>query len=804
MRKSLGGPFVILLISRVFGLLREILISVAFGFSKITDAFYQSTFSVVALQTVANGPFTTAFSARFAHASDADRGAHLRYYMRLAVQIGAALAIALAAAAIVCATLWPAGAFLALPLAILTPAVLGTAVTGYVYAVATAFGRIATAALVLFVANAVFVLGVVVLWLAGQSLTSWTLPALYSFAALVGTAFALQVYRRLLGETARGSDASVRPKPIQGFGLAFLFAGVETAFFLLTQSIILILAGLAGAGWASAISVVQRIVFSINGLVISPAATLLMLRVAKDQRNGLAPFLRALISVAFGLAAFGALLSFVAPLLLHAFLPATSPRHATASQIITLLPAFAAWLVPLGVNVVICRVMFGLKLDRLYTSATVVGYALANVARLAVFSVLGLASAIVAGAAVELLCVVYLAIRTRGHLLAQVKTDGEASPDLVLFTMAYHSGMGRFACELTNGAGRVGGDAVVFIAPKMDHEPLVGRRVLFRRPIASGARWRKIASLVAMNLEAWRAVWRESRPGATFIMIDLYSTVPLSIVPVWIARLRGAATVLNLHDFYPHALRFPRRLAGLERWLYRMAYRQFSLIAAMKEEQVGRLVDEAGVARSRIVVIEHGAFPIEGLQYPALDDDVFRVLILGSLRANKMILESITAVHALQAEHRRLALRVAGAPRREERAYWRQCQEALRDIENLELTDRFIADEEMAGVLSGVDALLCPYGGFDSQSGVSIVGVSNGVPLVATRSAFVAGAEALAEVQRPVTSESIAAALDSAMRQPRAERLRHAEAQREAFLAQSHWTRAIERILAALGATSNA
>lgn len=373
-----------------------------------------------------------------------------------------------------------------------------------------------------------------------------------------------------------------------------------------------------------------------------------------------------------------------------------------------------------------------------------------------------------------------------------------APPALAVFTMAFHSGMGKVACEFAKAASRRLNEDFVFVAPRMESEPAGLRRIFIRRPLREGARWRKLVSLIAMNLDSYRATWRAASHSSIFLMVDLYSTVPFSIMPVWIARTRGARTVLNLHDFYPHASRFPRALRPFERWLYRMAYRQFDLIAAMKPDQVGRLEREAGVDRHKIVVVEHGAFSIEGVKPPLEESDVTRVLILGSLRANKNILESIEAVRRLQAQIPGLTLRIAGAPRREDGDYWEKCQQALRGIESLEATIRYVEEHEMPGILSEVDVMLCPYEGFDSQSGVSIVAVSNGLPLLATDCAKVRDADSFESIARPATAETIVAALVNFFTVPRRERLRRAAEQQQRFLLRSPWSEAIDIVLAAM------
>ena len=53
----------IVIISRAFGFLREMVISAVFGFSKFTDLFYQFSFYPTYLFAILTGPFTTALAS---------------------------------------------------------------------------------------------------------------------------------------------------------------------------------------------------------------------------------------------------------------------------------------------------------------------------------------------------------------------------------------------------------------------------------------------------------------------------------------------------------------------------------------------------------------------------------------------------------------------------------------------------------------------------------------------------------------------------------------------------------------------
>jgi hypothetical protein len=94
-------------------------------------------------------------------------------------------------------------------------------------------------------------------------------------------------------------------------------------------------------------------------------------------------------------------------------------------------------------------------------------------------------------------------------------------------------------------------------------------------------------------------------------------------------------------------------------------------------------------------------------------------------------------------------------------------------------------------VLAGVDAMLCPYAGFDSQSGVAVTGVSNGVPVIATAAAQVAAVDLAAAPWPQVASGADAGAIAAAVRGfiaiPAPARLAFAAALQRRFLAAAGW-----------------
>jgi glycosyltransferase involved in cell wall biosynthesis len=160
-------------------------------------------------------------------------------------------------------------------------------------------------------------------------------------------------------------------------------------------------------------------------------------------------------------------------------------------------------------------------------------------------------------------------------------------------------------------------------------------------------------------------------------------------------------------------------------------------------------------------------------------------------------------VRQLRGEGCQVSLRIAGAPRREDAAYWaRCCAEIPYGDPGFDIQPRFIADDELAEVLSGADAMLCPYAGFDSQSGVAVMGVSNGLPVIATAAARVGHVDLAAapwpQVADIADAEAIAEAVRGFIAIPAAARQAFAAELQSRFLAAAGWETLAARYVEAM------
>lgn len=410
MFRAMRSGVLVMALSRVVGISREFLLAIAFGFTGTTDIFYQAIFPMACAIAIMTGPFTTAFAARFAGQSVDQKRSQL---WDIEAKIAWVALIVTVLSWLAATVMWclPFGNLkqISVPVAVLSPALGAALFIGYVSAVSTSAGQIALAATGYLFANAAFLFGLVLVWVFAPSPAPWLLPLLYALGMLfaLGPAFAVRAkFRNDLPRTA-----PVKRMPIAGLGRSLGLAMLESGVFLLTQFLVLLLASLQGTGVASAAALSQRISLSIVGLFVLPFASLVMLRVISSPQTAHRELLRNLVLlVVILLFGSGVLVALIAPIA-HRFLAPDS-----AALLISVLPAFALWAIPLGINAFLSRVMFGLGLDRTFTGISIGGYVIANVMRVVAFPFGGVMTAVVAGALVEICLSIVLMRITVQHL----------------------------------------------------------------------------------------------------------------------------------------------------------------------------------------------------------------------------------------------------------------------------------------------------------------------------------------------------------------------------------------------------
>lgn len=305
-------------------------------------------------------------------------------------------------------------------------------------------------------------------------------------------------------------------------------------------------------------------------------------------------------------------------------------------------------------------------------------------------------------------------------------------------------GLTHYAYNLSLALGERGHD-VTFVTTadyELEQTVPIPANVQIRKPIGRITR-RIRAALVgpalrlALRAEAiWDAVAvavlaRQIRPD----VIHLHCTNAAAVVYLAALRLIGRPVVYTAHVVTPHeAFRFQ----GV---IYRKIYQWSDLIVAHSQVDRARLIDEFRLDETRVTVIPHGEYGffdqagqppdrVSARQSLGLEPYSEVALFFGYIREYKgldVLLDSWPAVVRARPKAR---LVIAGDPvnlesaRRDELEAWARRLGAVSRFEYIPFTD-------VARYFSVADVLVMPYRSI-SQSGVLFLGLSLGVPIVAT------------------------------------------------------------------------
>jgi glycogen synthase len=211
--------------------------------------------------------------------------------------------------------------------------------------------------------------------------------------------------------------------------------------------------------------------------------------------------------------------------------------------------------------------------------------------------------------------------------------------------------------------------------------------------------------------------------------------LPLGFVFVFLAKLRGCSTVLTAHDPVPHRWRLPSRLRWFESGMLKFLYRLVDCVVVHNRFGKSVLVTEFSVPEGRIAIVPHGAngrLEDRASPYPA--SDCLRLLAFGDIRENKGLHLAIRAVQmAASGFQVPVRLTIAGRAHAAEAGYWEECKRLIAvQPEGIEVIDRRIREDELQPLFARHHAVLLPYTGFFSESGVATLALLHCRPLLAT------------------------------------------------------------------------
>ena len=335
--------------------------------------------------------------------------------------------------------------------------------------------------------------------------------------------------------------------------------------------------------------------------------------------------------------------------------------------------------------------------------------------------------------------------------------------ELCVVTKTWRSGAAWHLHELVRSLAEAG-LTITLIAPAAEPAAREARhprihRVRIPREWSGGGRGPAVRAWASLRRigAGFVAVLGARRRCATFLVTipdPLVFTLPLFAL----LRLSGARLIFLVHDAEPHAWRLPRALRRVEHAAHGLSYRLATDLVVLAPSVRERLVAGFGMAKSKIRVVPHG--PLSIASVPPLPGNG-RLLLFGTLRRNKRVLEVIEAVLLARQLDPGVTLVVAGEPHPQERDYWARCEAAMAADRNaFELRLGYLPDDELPELVAGVDAFVLAYDDFESASGVAIVAALAGRPLIATDAGslgplFEAGL-AGERIARPVTAAGIA------------------------------------------------
>lgn len=324
--------------------------------------------------------------------------------------------------------------------------------------------------------------------------------------------------------------------------------------------------------------------------------------------------------------------------------------------------------------------------------------------------------------------------------LKELKTTRIATlSNICIVTKVWESGTAWYARELARGLIELG-VRVALVAPAFkpseleldltdDQQSLFLRRKTTREDNSNPNKIFRYWSKLLRILDGVIAVVRlRSR-----FKIYLFSMPDPIISPLLflLLRLSGARVLLVVHDPFPHGLTITERSNWLLRLKLKILYLTPSALIILTEGGKKVVNQQFGVNLSKIFPIPHPGFgsivekPIEGTG---------RLLVFGSIRPDKNILEVILAVKQARLRWPTLRLHIAGNPGGGNEAYWATCLAAIQDDPAGFVIDaRFIQESEIPGIIADSDAFVLAYQNFESQSGVAVLAGLSGRPVIATR-----------------------------------------------------------------------
>lgn len=308
---------------------------------------------------------------------------------------------------------------------------------------------------------------------------------------------------------------------------------------------------------------------------------------------------------------------------------------------------------------------------------------------------------------------------------------------VVVYTPEPASGAARYVFELVKSLADAGACVLLFCPSNFAYAAEIATCGI---PVCySATRGTEPGSLlnrISRNLRFFGAHFLRQlsvcEPGDIFhVQFPLY--FPLGFGSFLVAKIRGSRIVFTAHDPVPHKWLLPESLRVLERGTLSLAYRLSDAVIVHNEADRQLLVQQFGQPASKIAVVPHGPLAVGSATHPLKASEYLELLLFGSIREDKGIHLAVEAVHRLHALGKPVRLTIAGAvANARETAYWERCKASIAQAgECIRVDERFIAEDELPALIADSHAMLLPYTGGNSESGVAALALANERAIIA-------------------------------------------------------------------------
>lgn len=208
--------------------------------------------------------------------------------------------------------------------------------------------------------------------------------------------------------------------------------------------------------------------------------------------------------------------------------------------------------------------------------------------------------------------------------------------------------------------------------------------------------------------------------------------LPIFFTIMVIARIRKIPVIITVHNVRPH------EGSKLFYWASKLLFRYADAFIVHSEPNVEQLQQLYGISKNNIMMIPHGVLSAsESESLPknkakrnlGLSDEHSVLLMFGAVREYKGFDVALQALEKVLHKHQDVVLLIAGVLWMDFTPY-----EEIIDQKNLgkhvRTVFKYVPDDEVALYFRSADIVLLPYHHFSSQSGVGLLALPYGLPML--------------------------------------------------------------------------